>query len=107
MAEKTAVEELSDLEFFSKMLGFFGVKRAVEIFGYAAIIGASRKELPSEIVAALVAFGFSRAGVYRALADINRFAREVEQERGLTMSMGEVIAEINSADTSRKRDIVL
>jgi hypothetical protein len=105
--EKGAVEELSDLEFFSKMLKFFGPRRAVEVFGYAAVMGASRKVLPVEIVAALVSFGFSRAGVYRALADIKAFAREVERERGKMMSMAEVIAEINAADKSHKREPVL
>ena len=107
MAEKTAIEELSDLEFFSKMLKFFGPRRAVEVFGYAAVMGASRKVLPSEIVAALVPFGFSRSGVYRAIADINRFAREVERERGQTIPMAELIAEINAAGTSHNRNGVV
>lgn len=107
MAEKTAVEEMGDLEFFKKMLAFFGAARAAEVFGYAVVMGASGKILPSEIVAALVGVGFSKSGVYRALTDINRFARDVERERGRTMPMSEVFAEISSAGASHNREHVL
>lgn len=107
MAEKTAVEELSDFQFLKKLLAFFGVRRATEIFGYAVVMGATGKVLPSEIVHALVRVGFTRSAVYRALADISRFVVEIERERGRTMSMSEVLAEINAAGVSQKEDIVL
>jgi len=107
MADKTAVEELGDLEFVGKMIKFFGTKRAVELFGYALVMGASGRTLPSELVAFLVGVGFSKSGVYRALADIKRFVREVEREGGHTMSMPEVFAEINAAGVSRLRESVV
>ena len=96
MAEKTAIDELGDLEFFRKMLKFFGARRAAEVFGYAFAAAASGQQLPSEIVAALVSVGFSKSGVYRALADIKRFAMQMEEERGHTMLMSEVLSEISS-----------
>lgn len=107
MAEKTAVEELGDFEFFKKMIKFFGAKRAAEIFGYAVVMGASHKELPSELVAVLVGVGFSKSGVYRAMADIKRFAMKMEQERGRTMPMSEVFAEISATGASHRREVVI
>ena len=105
MAEKTAIDELGDLEFLRKMLDRFGGRRATELFGYAVAVGATRKTMPADIVNALVKIGFTRSAVYRALADFRSFAMELEQERGRTMSMSEVLAEINAASVSSRQDI--
>ena len=96
MAEKSVVDELTDLEFFREMMKFFGVRRATEIFGFAVVMGASGKTLPSEIVHALVKVGFTRSGVYRALTDIKRFVQKLEHDRGRTVPMDEILAEINA-----------
>ena len=107
MAEKHIVDEIGDVEFVAEMFAVFGVRRATELFGYCILIGATGKELPTEIVAVLGNIGVSKSAVYRALADVKKFVRHLEQKHGRTMSMREVLAEIAEISSSPIGESVL
>jgi hypothetical protein len=107
MAGKHILDEVGQFEFLSEMLAVFGPRRTTELFGYCIVMGATGKVLPSEIVAALVVLGFSKSGVYRALADVRRFVGHLEQKHGRMIPMEQIFIEIGEIGASHNREGVL
>lgn len=103
------VDQYGDWAFMRELLAFFGVRRTVEVFGYAVVMGLTCRpdDENSVIVDRLVKWGFSRAGVYRTLADIKRFRHYLEEKNGLTIPLSEIIEQFSPENLSRIRDSVV
>lgn len=109
MAEKDVVDTFGPVEFFAEMVSEFGPKRTTELAGWCVMIGAIIKDGDGviEVRDRLMKMGFKRSSVYRATADIKRFRHRLELKRGLTMSMADVLKEINVAGASHSRDFMI
>jgi hypothetical protein len=90
MEKKSAVDEMSDVEFARALVLHFGGKRMTELTGWVILFGLSGFKSGSEMRAHLEARGLSKSAMYRALADLKEFGDAMDAERAVSMSGQEV-----------------
>lgn len=102
-------EDASFMQVVSEMYRLFGTRRMMELLGWGTMIGATVRDGdgPAEVRERLMSMGFSRAAAFRALADLRALSRSLEERRGETVPMSEVLREINASDKSLMRDFVV
>ena len=96
-------------EIMSEMYREFGTRRMLEILGWAVLAGAvmTDDDGPFEVREKLMSMGFSRAAVYRFTGDLKKLVRSLEERRGETIPMSQLMREINSSDASLMGDFVV
>lgn len=103
------VEDASFPEVMSEMYRLFGTRRMMELIGFCVLGGAvtTDEDGPFEVREKLMKMGFGRSTVYRFTDDMKKLVRSLEERRGETIPMSQVLREINSSDTSLMRDFVV
>ncbi len=90
MEKKSAINEMSDVEFFRALVNYFGAKRMTELTGWVMLFGLSGFKSGSEMRAHLEARGLSKSSMYRALADLKEFGDAMGAGQGVNISGQEV-----------------
>lgn len=66
------VDDMGMVEFFSIMNREFGVRRTVELVGWAVVFGLAKIENTAEVRQKFLSAGIERTKVWRALKDYHR-----------------------------------
>jgi hypothetical protein len=90
MEKKSAIDEMSNLEFARALVNYFGGKRTTELTGWVILFGLSGFKSGSEMRVHLEARGLSKSAMYRALADLKEFGDAMNAAQGVKMSGQEV-----------------
>lgn len=77
--EVSAIDQISDIEFFTELVKFFGAQRTTELLGWALIAMLVTWKDPVELRKEMEARGFTKSGMYRMLRDLRRFGEHIEQ----------------------------
>jgi hypothetical protein len=94
METKSVLDDMGGLDLTGEMVRYFGGKRATELIGWALLFGLSGFKTGGEMRAYLEAKGLSKSAMYRALADLKKFADDLDAEQGVKTAGQEVARKI-------------
>lgn len=100
MAEKTkqtptVFDEIEDLTVFREMVAFFGLRRFMELVGWAVLWGVMGIESVNELRKELEAQGLSKSATYRAAADFKRLRVYLEEKYQRPVGISEAILTVS------------
>lgn len=78
--EAAVFDEIEDLTLFREMVAFFGLRRFMELVGWAVLWGVMGIESVNELRKELEAQGLSKSATYRAAADFKRLRVYLEEK---------------------------
>ena len=87
----TVFDEIEDLTVFREMVSFFGLRRFMELVGWAVLWGVMGLESVNELRKELEAQGLSKSATYRAAADFKRLRVYLEEKYQRPVAFSETI----------------
>ena len=87
----TVFDELEDLTLFREMAAFFGLRRFMELVGWAVLWGVMGIESVNDLRKELEAQGLSKSATYRAAADFKRLRVYLEEKYQRPVAISEAI----------------
>lgn len=90
------IDNMSDAEFFKEFVGFFGLKRALALAGWAVLFGVQGIENGPDYRAMLEAQGLSRSTAYRASADLRRFREHLEGQFHMPVPFDRIVRKLGT-----------
>jgi hypothetical protein len=88
------LDNMSDLEFAERFCGFFGLKRALILVGWAVLFGVAGIENGPSYRAMLEEKGLSRSTAFRASADMKRFRDHLEAEYHMPVPFDRIVRKL-------------
>lgn len=89
--ELTVIDEIEDLMLFREMVAFFGLRRFMELVGWAVLWGVMGIESVNELRKELETQGLSKSATYRAAADFKRLRVYLEEKYQRPVAFSEAI----------------
>ncbi len=77
---RKTLEQLTEAELLAALIQQFGYRRAMELFGWAAVWALSGEESPSKVYAKLSDQGVSRTSAFHAARDVREFQERMKAE---------------------------
>ena len=87
----TVFDEIEDLTVFREMVAFFGLRRFMELVGWAVLWGVMGIKSVNEMRKELEEQGLSKSATYRAAADFRRLRVYLEEKYQRPVAMSEAI----------------
>lgn len=93
--EPNVFDEIEQLTLFREMVAFFGLRRFMELVGWAVLWGVMGIESVNELRKELETQGLSKSATYRAAADFKRLRVYLEEKYQRPVAFAEAVQTVS------------